>query len=305
MSKVLGGGKKKSKSTTTVNLAPPTEQETALIDQQLQLATQQLTSLRELGDFTSERFQEFLPILSEQVNKFSGEQDRVAARNFEFAGESAGAQSGLLQSELGAIRQGPGATPDQTALISAATDSAIQAGLSDISAFRDESLEQIGSELAPGRGLRTDDTPILDVAGRVARDSTRQAEKLITSLRGQQAQAQLEFPLQAGQFQAQRTQAQQQLGQGTAQFSEQLRQQAFNNRLNLTALTGQQGLGISALQAPNPSTLAGLQDLRLGAAGSTTKTKSSGGGFASTLGAVGGLAVGLGSLGFKPFTSNP
>tara|TARA_R110002096_G_scaffold201398_1_gene385994 strand:- start:12547 stop:13647 length:1101 start_codon:yes stop_codon:yes gene_type:complete len=293
------GSSEEKESTSKKTLDPPSAEEQKLLDQQLELATQQLTALRELGDFTSARFEEFLPVLSSQVNKFSNQQDSVASKNFDFASTSAGAQNQLLQGELRAIAQGTGATPEQTALISAAADSAIEAGLSDIRAFRDDSLEQIGSELAPGRGLRTDDTPVLDVAGRVARDSTRQAEKLITNVRGQQAQAQLEYPLQAAQVQSGRVQAQQGITQSTAQFAEQLRQQAFNNRLNLTALTGSQGLNLAAATAPNPGTLTGLQQLRSDTGTVTGSQSVSSFDPIALIGAAGGAASGAGALGFS------
>jgi hypothetical protein len=77
------------------------------------------------------------------------------------------------------------------------------------------------------------------------------------------------------------------------QLIENLRQQSFANRLAL--VTGPAEIGLNLAQiGPNPSTLQGLQQLRLGSATQTQKTK--GGGFTDFLNAAASLAGGVGAV---------
>lgn len=290
MGSLFGGSKK---TTTTTKLAPATAEERQLTAQQLTLASEQLKNLAQVGDFTSDVFEQLLPELTAQINQFLPKQQQISGAGMDFANEQIGAQSELLRSELDAIRNGVALTPEQSALIDQGAQSAIDAGLSDIGRFRDESLRTLAQETAIGRGLRPEDTPILDVGGRVINESTRQAQQLVSQIRAQAAEQKLSYPLAVGQFQAGRTQAQQTLGASTMKLIEDLRQQAFTNRINLTSTAG--GLGLTAAQiGPNASTLQGLQQLRLGTATQTQKTK--GGGFTDFLSAAGSLASGVGAV---------
>jgi hypothetical protein len=158
------------------------------------------------------------------------------------------AQDELLQRELERIRQGPGATEEQRALINEATEAQIRRGESDIQAFGENAIDMIRNQLAPSRGLRPTDTPIQDRAFEVGGEMSRQQGQLISSLRGGQAQAELNFPLAANAQQAAMSQFQQQLGQSSQDFQQQLQQQAFQNRLNLFGQVGQLGLGLSGVQ---------------------------------------------------------
>lgn len=280
------------KKTTTTKLPAASAEEKALLSQQLQLATAQLKNLSTVGDFTSDVFEKLLPELVGQINKFLPQQQQISGQGMDFASEQIGAQSELLQSELDAIRNGVALTPEQSALIDQSAQSSIDAGLSDISRFRDESLRTLAQETAIGRGLRPEDTPILDVGGQIANESGRQAQQLISQIRAQAAQQKLEYPLAVGSFQAGRTQAQQTLGASTLKLVEDLKQQAFTNRLNLTSTAG--GIGLTAAQiGPNASTLAGLQDLRAKQATTTEKVK---GNFGDFISAASQLAMGVGGV---------
>jgi len=290
MSGLFGGSKK---TTTTTKIPAPTAEEKALLAQQLTLASEQLKNLDNIGDFTADVFTRVLPELTSQINRFLPQQQQISGETLDFANQQIDAQSKLLGSELDAILQGVRLTPEQDALISQNANASIEAGLSDIGRFRDESLRTLAQETAIGRGLRPEDTPILDVGGRIANESSRQASQLISTIRANEAAQKLQYPLTAGQFQSERTQAQQTLGQSTMQLIENLRQQAFANRMALITGTGALGTNVATI-GPNASTLQGLQQLRQGSATTTTKTK--GGGFTDFLSAAGSLASGIGAV---------
>lgn len=291
----------KSKSTQTVTLAPPSKDELALTGQQVSIGAEQLANLVNLGDFTSDVFASVLPGMTASINKFLGAEDQITAESLGLSKDIIGAQGELLQSELAGIRQGVTLTPDQEKLIADASAAAIQSGLSDISAFRDDSLRALAQETSQARGLRPEDTPILDVGGRIARDANREASELISGVRAQEAEARLRYPIEAGTYLAGRTQAQQQFGSQQQAFINQLRQDAINNRLNLLATTGNIGVNTAAIGA-SPATLAGLMDLRARSATTNTKSKNTstpglGQSLLSVAGAAGGFMSGLGALG--------
>lgn len=294
--------KSSSKSTTSVSVPPPSAAEQKLTQAQLTLADQQLANLDQLGDFTSQVFQSFLPTLANEINKFLPEQQRITAETLGFAGDQIGAQGELLNRELEAIRQGVTLTPDQDKLITDSANAAIESGLSDINRYRDESLRSLAQETSIARGLRPEDTPILDVGGRIVNESSRQASQLISGIRSQEAQQRLQYPIDAGNYIAGRTQAQQTLGANTMSFIEQLRQQAFNNRLNLTAATGNLGVNTAGI-GPSPNLVPAMIQARTAAATTTTKQSGGGGlgGFLSGLGTaaggVGGLLTGMDAVG--------
>lgn len=290
MSSLFGGSKK---TTTTTKLPAATPEERQLIASQLTLAAEQLKNLDTIGDFTADAFNNVFPQLVQQINQFLPQQQRISGDTLDFANQQINAQSALLDSELQAILRGPSLTAEQSALIDQGAQASIDAGLSDISRFRDESLRTLAQETAIGRGLRPEDTPILDVGGRIANESSRQASQLISGIRADAARAKLDYPLQAGQFQAARTQAQQTLGQSTMQLIENLRQQSFANRMGIITTGGNLGLNLAQI-GPNASTLQGMQALRSQSATTTQKTK--GGGFTDFLNAAASLAGGVGAV---------
>jgi len=290
MGSLFGGSKK---TTTTTKLPAATPEERQLIAQQLTLAAEQLKNLDTIGDFTADAFTNVFPQLVQQINQFLPQQQQISGDTLDFADQQINAQSALLGSELQAILRGPSLTAEQSALIDQGAQASIDAGLSDIGRFRDESLRTLAQETAIGRGLRPEDTPILDVGGRIANESSRQASQLISGIRADAARAKLDYPLAAGQFQASRTQAQQTLGQSTMQLIENLRQQSFANRMGIITTGGNLGLNLAQI-GPNAGTLQGMQALRSQQATTTQKTK--GGGFTDFLSAAGSLASGVGAV---------
>ena len=224
-----------SKTTTTVD--PPSEEEKALQQKQLELADFQLEELRRQSELQQQFAADIGPLLEQQTA------DAELARE---RGEALfPVQEELLQLALDDIRRGGAATPEQIGLIEEAASAGIAAGGVDIERFRTEGLEALREELAPSLGLRPGDTPILDRGARVAAEATRQGGQLAQRFRGAAATAQLSLPLAQSQLLQASALGQQSLGLATQQFQEKLRQAAFTNRLNLQSSIGGLGLGLA------------------------------------------------------------
>ncbi len=269
----LGGG-----DTTVVNQPnAPTESELELQRLAVQISQQQLEALQQQGVFQQEQFESLQPLLEQQRVR-----DEAA---FAQQQELAPIQRELLELELDAIRQGPGATDEQRALIEQATQSAIEVGESDISRFRESGLELLRTELAPNLGLRPGDTPIALRADKTLAEASRQQGQLVSNLRGAQAGAELNFPLLAGQLQSSRVSSQQNIATSSEQFLSQLRQQIIQNNLAASSTVG--GLNLSRASVPfaGSGVLAGLNR-------GSTQTTSGGGSFGQTLSGIGGLLAG-------------
>ena len=286
----------------TTRIPAMTPRERQLIDAQVKLANRQLTAINKFTSFTNQQFNKFLPVLANEVNKFLPKEQQLTNQSLGFAGQQIGAKSELLRTAMGQIRQGTTLTPDQEKLISDSANYAIESGLSDISKYRDESLRSLAQETAIGRGLRPEDTPILDVGGRVINESSRQAQQSISGVRGQEAQQRLQYPIEAGNYLAGLTQSQQTQAASTQNFVQQLRQQAFNNRLNLTNLTGTLGNQAAGL-GPQGTALQALTNARLAqtsttgtgtASGETTSSPSIWDSIVGVAGGLGGASSGMG-----------
>jgi len=187
-----------------------------------------------------------MPELISQLNTQFKQTPEQLARQEAFGS----AQDELLQIEMDRIRSGGAATEEQKRLINESTEAQIDRGSSDIAAFGQQQLDIIKDQLAPSRGLRPSDTPIQDRGFLLGGELARQQGNLVSDLRGQQAQAELNFPLAANQANASLSQFQQQLGESAGQFQSQLQQQAFSNRLNLFGQIGQAGLGLVGSTQP-------------------------------------------------------
>lgn len=295
-----------SKTTTTV--APPTAEEKAYLASQQALATKQLEILNTQQAFNAEYMTQIKPVIEAQSKIIQAEAaaaldpaqqaivQRTAAlqlQQLEQAGELLPIQKQLLEAQLKQIEQGYKATPEQIALIDETISANLAKGKSDLLDFSESALTQLRDELAPSLGLRPTDTPILDRGGEIQEEATRQYGQLESTLQAEGAQAKLNYPLAAAGVSNQSAQFQQNLILAQQQLAQSLSQQAASNRLSLAGVAGQpiqsaigQGLGLAQASAPNP-----LSFQR----GSTT-TKS-GGGFATALGAAGGLLQGLGAIG--------
>lgn len=213
-------------------------------------------------------------------------------------------QNEIFNQEIARILQGPQATQRQKDLISGSADSALKAGQIDIERFQTEANRKLRDELAPQLGLRPTDTPIQDRGGMVAAEALRQSGQLTQNVRGQQFAQELNYPLQANQLQSGQSSTALNFGEAQRQFQEQLKQQATSNR---NALLQQLGLatntaggfaqGLATGLSPNIGGVAGLNNSFVNG----TVTSGGGSNFGSLLGGAGGLATGLGALGFNPF----
>lgn len=150
----------------------------------------------------------------------------------------------LIQQALAQASHGMSATPEQLAQIQAATDLAVQSGLSDLSQFRDSGLQTIAQNSA-ARGLRPTDTPIFNQSSQFAQESGRQAEQLVRGLRAQQAQQILQFPIAANQAQMQQIGSASDLANRRQEFLANLQSENTNNQLNFGRGITQTGLGIA------------------------------------------------------------
>lgn len=261
----------------TATSPPATANELELQRLAVQISQQQLEALKDQGVFQQEQFDSLQPFLQQQF-----EQSEAA---FAQQQELAPIQRELLDLELDAIRRGPGATDEQRALIEQATQSAIEVGESDISRFRESGIELLRTELAPNLGLRPGDTPIALRADKTLAEATRQQGQLISTLRGAQAGAELNFPLAAGQLQSARVGTQQSIATSSQQFLSQLRQQIVQNNLAASGQVGNLNLQRASVPFTGSGVLSSLSALR------TPQTPS--GGFAQTLGGIGGLLTGV------------
>lgn len=283
-----GGGS----STTVVNTPPPTEQELKLQEKQLELATFQLDELRKQSSFQEDQAEILLPLLEAQAKEAV---DAAARRE-----ELRPIEDELLQLQLEEIRRGSGASPEEIKLIEETTGAALSAGESDISRFRDESLERLSDELANALGLRPGDSPIVDRGQRVAQEATRQQGQLVSSLRAAESNAKLNFPLARDQVFAAINQNQQQLTSARDSFQAQLQQQAFANRLGATGQQQGFGLGLATGVPFNVNqAVQGLQQVRLGSASQSTNSSKSLGfsDITSGLGGIGGFLSGARAVG--------
>lgn len=299
----MGGGSK----TTTTTTVTQTAEEKEYTRQQIELAKQQLAFLEEQHGWQSEIFRLTQPLLEKYSllvdQEFNESQDPAAielrnkqrqldAANIDASLANVPIQQELLQRQLDEIRRGGRATDEQKALIADITNRAIEAGDYDIDRFLNTGLNKIREEMAPARGMRPDDAPMIDAAQRVLEEATRQKGQLSGNLRGSQAQAELNFPLNAGAVTNGWNQWQQTFNQNSSQFLSQLRNQAQANRSQLMSQLFQSPMsalesGINLVNASRPNPVDFPRN-------TTQTTKQSGG---SVLGGIGGLLSGIGSVG--------
>lgn len=297
----MGGSK--TTSTTTVT---QTAEEKEYTKQQIELAKQQLMLLEEQHGWQSEIYEITKPLLSKYAllidEEFARNNDpaTIALRdkqrqldtaNLDAAISNLPKQQELLDRQLDEIRRGGAATDEQKRLIADITNRAIESGDIDIDRFMDTGLGQIRNEMAPARGMRPDDGPMIDAAQRVLEEAVRQKGQLTGNLRGAQAQAELNFPLNAGQITNQWNQWQQGFGQQQSQFLSQLNQTANQNRTQLmgqlfTSPMSASEMGMNLIGAARPNPVDFPRN-------TTTTQKQSG----NILGGIGGLLTGIGSLG--------
>ena len=107
-------------------------------------------------------------------------------------------------------------TAGQKDLIGQLANQSIELGRGDIETNLRDTLEILREELAPARGLRPTDSPIIDRGGRLATESLRLGERLSSQVRSGETAALLDLPRSQREFQFQ---ANEQLAQLIAQES--------------------------------------------------------------------------------------
>jgi hypothetical protein len=264
-------------TTTTTSVPAPTPEERALTAKQVELAEFQLQELRKQSAAQEDFATQIGPLLEAQA----AEAERQSAR----AKELEPVQDEILQIQLADLRRGGAASPEQQALIDKAADEALAAGSVDIERFRTESLDALRNELAPGRGLRPSDSPVLDRGARVAAEATRQGGQLASTLRSAAASGKVNLGLAGSQLTQASSLGLAQVTEATRQFQQSLSQQAFANRLTASGQSAGIGLGLAGNPAATlSSAINPLTQARLG-----SSSTSSGG-----LGQFIGPAIGAG-----------
>lgn len=297
----MGGGK-----TTTTTTVTQTAEEKEYTKQQIELAKQQLRLLEEQSGWQSEIYAITKPLLEKYALLIDEEFERnndpeaIALRdkqrqldsaNLDAAINNLPKQQELLDRQLEEIRRGGAATDEQKRLIADITNRAIESGDTDIARFMDTGLDQIRNEMAPARGMRPDDAPMIDAAQRVLEEAVRQKGQLTSNLRGAQSQAELNFPLNAGQITNQWNQWQQGFGAEQNRFLSQLNQVATQNRTQLmgqlfTAPMTASEMGMNLISGARPNPVDFPRN-------TTQTTKQS----SNIFGGIGGLLSGIGSVG--------
>lgn len=278
-------------TTTEINVPGPSAEEQELTQLQIRLGESQLEAIQRQTTLQAQ--------LVEQLGPLQEIQTAEAQRALAEAERLGPVREELLQRALEDIRRGGAATPEEIRLIEEAGGAALAGGEINIERFETEALRALREELAGSLGLRPGDTPILDRGGVVAAEALRQKGALSAGIQQAGATARLNFPLARSQLLQAGVGAQQSLQESVRQFQEQLRTQAFINRLNLTGQTAGLGLGLATGFQPNlAGTINTLGGVRLGGAGSTTTTSGGFGlsGFSSLLGGLGGLLEGVGAV---------
>ena len=282
MGKLFGGGS--SSTTTTVNIPPPSETELELQKVQLEVAQKQLGLFEGQAESQDEAFN----VLSGQLEQLTKASDAALA-------QAAGTDplfKEIAQKQLDILNRGGRASDEEKQLIAEATAAASAQGKSDIQTFERESLENIRNILGPSRGLRPGDTPLLDAGGRVSTEANRQFGQLQSGLAETRANAELNFPLARDQLLSGVGQFQQQLAESARNFQSNIRQQSFQNQLQLQAFRQSGPLALLGTPSPGSSLLASLSGQRVAGA-SSTSTKKETPSFLDIIKGVGTVAAGF------------
>ena len=280
----MGGGSK-----TTVVPAKATSEEIALQKQQLVLGEAQLESIQQQTALQTKIFDELFADKTPQELEIEALQGDLTIEQLERAQRLAPLEEELFNLQLDAIKN-PGANEEQIALIEEAIQAAQISGEADIDRITDDALRQVRDVLAPSRGLRPTDSPIIDRGSEIVRRGIDLKGDLVKRLAETSASAKLNFPLNVAGFVAGAAGSAGSLTEATQQFQQQLTNSAFLNRISAINTTGGLGLGLASIGV-NASGL--FSNDR----GSTTTT--SGGGLG--LSGVGSILSGVGSL--APFFS--
>lgn len=291
----LGGSTTQTSSTAFPGMS---DEERELIKLNAELTKRQLAAIDQLQPFQKAMLEAALDELTRaQADSaaVSGaispqEQADFTRQEFERSKRLGPIQDEIMQMQLDSLRRGGAATPEQEALIRGATDSAIGSANADIDAATSRGIGLIADELSNSRGLRLSDSPMSGEAALLAREGVIQKGGIEKSLRANQANAQLNYPLAVQELSAKTSQIPLTIADAAKRFQEDLRTRAFNNRMSLIGTGVNTGIGLSSVGGGNGA-LNALTQSRLNS-GTQTVTQNRGIGLTD----VGGFASGIGGL---------
>lgn len=259
----------------------PESDKAKLLRFQIEFQEEQLEAIREQRTQQREAF-DFLTDELNRLNATAAELDPVFAE--------------IQQLELDRIKRGGGATPRELELIEEAVASASAQGAEEIAGFQERSLEQIRDVLAPSRGLRPTDRPIVARGEEIVEEGQRQFGQLQRGLAETSAKAKLDFPLARSRLESEIGTFQQGLALQRQTFQQGLQQTALENRLRLAGFQTTGTLGLLNTQPTGLGALQTLTSLQAAKLGQPVPVASSGGTTGGFLSGLGSLASGLGSL---------
>ena len=214
-----------------VSVGPQTPTENAVGIQGLKLAKLQVQAAQRSDEIQKLLFEKFPGLLASAMSSGSLDENQFNLKS--------------LTDEINTARSE----------IESAASHALKLGESDISNFVRLGLENVRDVLAPDRGFRPGDSPILGLGSDIVEEGLRQQGQLVRGIRGQEATQLADIPYARG-F-------------ANTQLRAQLSQQAFNNRLQLAGAVG--GFGLNYQPNGNiPSLVSVLQAPRLRGARTTT-----------------------------------
>lgn len=152
--------------------------------------------------------------------------------------------------------------------IGASSDEALRLGEADINRQTEQGILNLRDTLAPERGLRPGDSPILGLGSDITREGLFNQGQLVRAIRGKQSE----------------------LYAGLPQLQSQLATQAFQNRLQLATGASQVGIGLN----PNYDVNAALGEIQKPRLTAVTGTSKEGGwqGAGSSGGSIIGAVIG-------------
>jgi hypothetical protein len=172
-------------------------------------------------------------------------------RQIEQGNELAPIQKEVALAQLEQLKNGGEATTEQLRAISEATQAGIELGAGDIDVQTRRGIGLIADELANSRGLRLTDTPIAREATLLTRNADDAKAGFVRSMRANEANAKLNFPLAVQGVTNQTMTNQQSITAAAQSFQEQLRNSARANRLALTGSNSVgSGIGLSSGYSP-------------------------------------------------------
>lgn len=289
-----------------IEASKPTALELQLQQQNLEISKAQLGAIQQQTGIQQQTFD----FTKQLITDAQAEQASINAilppelkaqlerQQLEFAMELGPVQQEITKLQLERLKQGDKATPEQINLINQVTAGAKATGESDIDRATSMALEQLRDDFANASGLRPSDSPILDRAGRIQAEAVRSKGQLSAQLESGAANAKLNFPLMATSVLSGAGTVQQQFSQQVAQFQQQLREQAFQNRMGLATQFQNTGLNLANVgggpfqfQQVQQQRGLGILGMRSGFPNLNVPQVGSG----MNLGQLGQLAQGLGS----------